>query len=110
MEREERARVYPKDMFRAEAYSAWDEDGGANKDGDGDKLTNSKRTKLRMACEGRGDCMNRFRISEYICDCSLCMAKETLWYQEENRRPRNIADCEEQFNRLMMVISGVNLE
>jgi len=71
MEREERARVHPRDMFRAEANSEWD--GGTNKDGDGDKLTNSKRTKSRKAVEGRGDCMNRFRISEHECDCSQCM-------------------------------------
>lgn len=47
----EQARINPKDMFRTEEYSAWDEDGVPIKDKEGVEVTKGKGKKLRKEWE-----------------------------------------------------------
>jgi cysteinyl-tRNA synthetase len=61
--REERARVNPKDMFRTEAYSEWDENGLPTRGGDGEELTNSRRKTLRKAWERQRRLYDQVSIS-----------------------------------------------
>lgn len=47
----EQAKINPKDMFRTEEYSAWDEDGMPTKDKDGADVAKGKSKKLRKEWE-----------------------------------------------------------
>jgi cysteinyl-tRNA synthetase len=47
----EQAKVNPRDMFRTEEYSAWDEEGLPTKDAKGEEVTKGKSKKLRKEWE-----------------------------------------------------------
>jgi cysteinyl-tRNA synthetase len=47
----EQAKINPKDMFRTEEYSAWDEEGLPIKDAKGEEVTKGKGKKLRKEWE-----------------------------------------------------------
>ena len=47
----EQAKINPKDMFRTEEYSAWDEDGMPTKDKDGADVAKGRVKKLRKEWE-----------------------------------------------------------
>lgn len=48
-EKAEKAKVNPKDMFKTEEYSQWDEDGIPTLDAQGEEVTKSKRKTLKKA-------------------------------------------------------------
>jgi cysteinyl-tRNA synthetase len=47
----EQAKIDPRDMFRTEEYSAWDEEGLPTKDAKGEEVTKGKNKKLRKEWE-----------------------------------------------------------
>lgn len=47
----EQAKISPKDMFKTEEYSTWDDDGIPTKDKDGADVPKSKGKKLRKEWE-----------------------------------------------------------
>jgi cysteinyl-tRNA synthetase len=47
----EQAKINPRDMFRTEEYSAWDEEGLPTKDAKGEEVTKGKNKKLRKEWE-----------------------------------------------------------
>lgn len=53
-ERDEKAKVDPKTMFRTAEYGAWDDDGLPTKDAKGEEISKAKGKKLRKEWEKQG--------------------------------------------------------